>query len=381
MRGMLVAILLTVLAIPVVANEGPGKKAWGHGSPDAHGLSRARLEAAAEQVRAIGGRQGLVIVKDGLIVFERYWANEYHRATPEWRNVSFSSGKSWGSAMVGVAVQEGLLRVDDLASRYKPSDVSGLKPEVTIRHLLTMSSGGTLMTKPSSQRPPKLSDALRPPGRGLDYVRLNEPEPGTPPGYGRTIPANSIFYYDGVPADHLADIVSSASGMRSIDYITRRLLQPIGVENVNYQPEGVDSNGNIRIGGSIILSVRDMARLGQLWLNGGRWDGRQLVSADYVRQSIAPSPLNPTYGFLWWLNGTGRIPDAPCSMFNAAGAFGQYVFVVPDARLVVATMGFDAARSPRVDADLWRALRPALGTARCQGPVARVPPARRRSNA
>ena len=152
--------------------------------------------------------------------------------------------------MVGVAVQEGLLRVDDLASRYKPSDVSGLKPEVTIRHLLTMSSGGTLMTKPSSQRPPKLSDALRPPGRGLDYVRLNEPEPGTPPGYGRTIPANSIFYYDGVPADHLADIVSSASGMRSIDYITRRLLQPLGVENFNYQAEGVDSNGNIRIGGS-----------------------------------------------------------------------------------------------------------------------------------
>jgi CubicO group peptidase (beta-lactamase class C family) len=89
------------------------------------------------------------------------------------------------------------------------------------------------------------------------------------------------------------------------------------------------------------------------------------VSAEYVRESITPSALNPNYGFLWWLNGTGRIPDAPCSMFNAAGAFGQYVFVVPEAQLVVATMGFDAARPPRVDADLWQALRPALDVAPC----------------
>jgi CubicO group peptidase (beta-lactamase class C family) len=260
-----------------------------------------------------------------------------------------------------------LLNVDDLASRYKPVAASGLKPEVTIRHLLTMTSGGTLMTKPSSQRPPKLSDPPRPAGKGLDYVRLDEPEPGTPPGYGRTIPAGSRFHYDGVPADHLADIVTAASGMHSIDYITKHLLEPLGVEHFNYQPEGVDSNGNIRIGGSITLSVRDMARLGQLWLNEGRWDGRQLVSREYVRQSITPSALNASYGFLWWLNGTGRIPNASCRMFNASGAFGQYVFVVPEARLVVATMGFDAARPPQVDADLWKVLQPALGTDGCAG--------------
>ena len=347
-------------------DQGPGRGPWSFDTPEAHGLSKARLDAAAEQIRDIGGRQGLVIVKDGVIVYERYWANEYHRATPEFRNVSFSSGKSWGSAMVGAAVQDGLLKVDDLAAKYVPPERSGLNPQVTIRHLLTMSSGGTLMTKPSSKRPPKLSDPPRPPGKGIDYVRLSQPEPGTPPGYGRTIAPGSMFYYDGVPADHLAEIVAAAAGEPSHTYVTRRLLEPLGVENFNYQPEGIDSNGNVRIGGSITLSVRDMARLGQLWLNEGRWGGRQLISAEYVRQAVSPSALNPNYGFLWWLNREGRIPQAPCSTFNAAGAFGQYVFVAPEERLVIATMGFDEKRPPQIDRDLWAVLQPALGLSPCR---------------
>ena len=115
-----------------------------------------------------------------------------------------------------------------------------------------------------------------------------------------------------------------------------------------------------------------MARLGQLWLNGGRWDGRQLVDAAYVRESVTPSARNPDYGFLWWLNTTGRLPQAPCGMFNASGAFGQYVFVVPEAKLVVATMGFadpqGGAGGPaaRLDARIWEALGPALGLAPCR---------------
>lgn len=370
MKAFLIGAALAMAATAAAATsvEGPGSGPWSFAPPEAHGLSTAKLDAAAEKIQGIGGRQGLVIVKNGVIVYERYWANAYHRATPEFRNVSFSSGKSWGSALVGVAVQDGLLEVDDLASKYVPPSRSGLKPEVTIRHLLTMTSGGTLMTKPSSRRPPKLSDPPRPPGKGVDYVRLDEPEPGTPPGYGRTIPAGSMFHYDGVPADHLADIVAAAAGQPSHAYVTRRLLQPLGVENFNYQPEGIDSNGNVRVGGSITLSVRDMARLGQLWLNGGRWAGRQLVSADYVRQAVSPSARNPNYGFLWWLNGEGRLPQAPCSMFNASGAFGQYVFVVPEERLVIATMGFDEARPPQIDGQLWAVLRPALGLEPCKAP-------------
>lgn len=367
LRSLVGAVGLLCLAFTATAApaEGPGKGPWRLERPEAHGLSAARLEAAAEQVAAIGGRQGLVIVRDGVIVFERYWANDWHPASPQHGNVSFSAGKSWGSALVGVAVAEGLLSVDDPVARHHPPARSGLHPDTTIRHLLTMSSGGTLVTKPSSKRPRRLSDPAPPATRGLDYVRLAEPEAGTPPGYGRSIPPGTRFHYDGVPADHLSDVIAAASGQPSHDFARNRLLAPLGVEAFAYQREGIDSNGNVRIGGSITLSVRDMARLGQLWLNRGRWDGRQLVDADYVAQSIQPSPLNPDYGFLWWRNERGRIPAGPCGMFYASGAFGQHVFVVPEARLVVATMGYKEPFERGQDVRIWEALQPALGLAPC----------------
>ncbi|MFA5601099.1 MAG: hypothetical protein WDA06_10945, partial [Phenylobacterium sp.] len=72
---------------------GPGRGPWVHGRPEDHGLSTPALEKAAEAIGSTGERQGLVIVRDGVIVFERYWATPYARATPDWRNVSFSSGK------------------------------------------------------------------------------------------------------------------------------------------------------------------------------------------------------------------------------------------------------------------------------------------------
>lgn len=340
-------------------DQGPGSGPWQFDDPEKHGLSRAKLEAVAEAIRPIGGRQGIVVVRDGVIVFERYWANEYHLATPTHRNVSFSAGKSWGSAMVGRAVTEGLLKVDDLASKYHPPERSGLHPNTTIYHLLTMSSGGTLMAKPSSRRPDPLANP-RPSQPGGGYVRKEKPDEGTPPGYGTTLQPGVKFYYDGEPADHLSDIVAAASGKPSLKYITEHLLEPLGVESFAYQSEGIDPNGNVRIGGSITLSVRDMARLGLLWLNMGRWDGRQLIDAEYVKQSVTPSKLNPSYGFLWWLNAAGRVKGAPQSMFHAAGAFGQFVFVLPEQNMVIATMGYDGTRNPQILQDIWNAISPAV---------------------
>ena len=321
-------------------NQGPGAGPWSFETPEEHGLDSAKLKAASEQIGQIGGRQGIVFVRDGVIVYEQYWANEYHLAEPFQRNPSFSSGKSWGSSMVGVAVNEGLLKVDDLASKYHPTEESGLHPDVTIKHLLTMCSGGTWVRKPSTQLPKKLSDKT-PPGKGLNYIHGDKPEKkNSPEGYGKTLKPGTLFFYDGVPADHLADIVANASGMPSHTYITEHLLNPLGVENFNYQPEGIDDNGNIRIGGSIELSVRDMARLGQLWLNKGVWDGKQLIDPKYIEAGTSPSERNPNYGYLWWLNTTGRYEKAPKSMFFAGGAFGQYAFVLPEQNMVIATMGF-----------------------------------------
>ena len=340
-----------------VVERGPGKGPWKQGRPEDHGLSGAALEAAAGKLAAAGERQGFVVVRAGVLVFERYLATPYAKATPEWRNVSFSSGKSFGATMVGRAYTEGLIGLDDLASRYHPSAVSGLKPGVTIRHMLTMSSGGTRNVKPSSIPPRRLDDP-RPPGPGVEYEWQKVGEPGSPPGYGITIEPGTTFYYDGAVADHLANVIAKASGMTSYRYMMDRVIAPMGCETLDYQPEGVDRAGNIRLGGSILMNCRDLARLGQLYLNKGRWNGRQFIAADYIAEAISPSPLNPAYGFLWWLNGSKRTPNAPTSMYMAVGARGQFCFVLPEHDMVIATMGFGASSLTQQQA--FDALNPAL---------------------
>ncbi|MDG2522564.1 serine hydrolase [Caulobacter segnis] len=339
------------------AGRGPGPGPWRSGDPMAHGLSREALDRAADTLGAAGERQGLAVVRGGALVYERYFANDWHRADPHWRNVSFSSGKSWGATMVGRAVTQGRLKLDDLASDYHCAQMSGLQPQTTIRHLLTMTSGGTLNVKPSS-KPPKRLDQPAVPGPGVDYEWQTRGEPGSPDGYGRSIAPGTTFYYDGAAADHLADIVAAAVGETSHAYMMREVVAALGCEDFAYQSEGIDPRGNIRIGGSITLSCRDMARLGQLYLDKGRWGGRQLIDPAFIAAAWTPSPLNASYGFLWWLNTTGRVPLAPRSMAFAAGARGQFCFVLPEQDLVVATMGF--GRQQLTAEAAWAALAPAL---------------------
>lgn len=335
------------------ARLGPGRGPWELAEPESVGLSTRALKKAAAELGARGERQGLVVIRHGKLAFEQYWANDYARAVPEWQNVSFSSGKSWGSTMVGRAVTEGKLAVDELASKYHPAKVSGLKPATTIKHLLTMTSGGTMNMKPSSV-PPKRLDDPSPPGPGAEYEWSEEAEKGTPPGYGTSLQPGEQFIYDGAPADHLADIVAAAVGKSSHRFMIEDVVAPLGCENFSYQPEGVDKNDNVRFGGSILISCRDMARLGQLYLNGGQWDGQQLIDESYIRAAVAPSELNPNYGYLWWLNYSGRIEAAPGSMFYAAGARGQYCFTLPEHDMVIATMGYGAMSLSTGDA--WAAL-------------------------
>ncbi len=339
------------------SSSGPGAHPWRMARPEDHGLSETALQSAADKLAEPGERQGLVVIRNGMLVFERYWANDYVRATPEWQNVSFSSGKSFGSTMVGVAQFQGLLDINDLASKYHPSEVSGLKPNTTIKHLLTMSSGGTMNMKPSSVPPKRLDDAT-PPGPGAEYEWYEEAEDGTPPGYGRTIEPGTQFFYDGAPADHLADIVANAAGKSSHRFMLEEVAAPLGCENFSYQPEGVDHNNNVRIGGSILMSCRDLARLGQLYLNKGMWGGKRLLEASYVSAATTPSDLNPGYGYLWWLNAAMRVERAPRSMYFAAGALGQFCYVLPEQDMIIATMGFGR---PGLSHDAaWDALAPIL---------------------
>lgn len=336
---------------------GPGTGPWQRTDPAEVGLDATALGRAADAVGALGERQGLVVVRSGRIAFERYWENPYHLAVPGWRNVSFSMGKSWGSTIVGRAITLGHLGLDDLVCAHLDPRDSGLHPAATVRDVLTHVSGGTVVTKPSTRPPRRIGDDT-PSGPPDEYVRHAAGEQGSPPGYGLGLEPGATFYYDGATTDHLANVVSSATGMTSHEFARREVIGPLGCEGLRYQPEGVDRAGNVRMGGSLLLSVRDAARLGQLYLNEGRWAGEQLLSSDYVAQATTSSALRPGYGLLWWLNADGSVPAAPTSMFFAAGALGQFCFVLPDHDMVIATMGFGR---PSLSAQLaWEALREVL---------------------
>jgi len=341
--------------------QGPGNRPWAFDRPEAHGLDSAKLKAAGDLVGKLGDRQGLVIVRDGVIVYEDYWHGDYHQATPVWRNVSFSAAKSWGGAIVGVAVTKGLLNVNDLVEKYHKPEDSGFRPGTTIRNVLQMASGGTLIIKPSTRRA-ALKTNNPAPGLGIDYLKVIKPVAEAPPGYGTTLQPGKQYYYDGEPADHLANVVAGAARISSHKFAVAELLTPLGVENFNYQPEGIDSHDDIRMAGSIEMSCRDFARLGQLYLNGGRWNGRQLIAESYIRESVTPSPTNPNYGYLWHLNTNGmRMPGAPRSLYMAAGNYAQLCMVLPQQNMVIATMGFGTTPGQRqAGPDIWKALAPAI---------------------
>ena len=169
-RSVLAGLACAALPASVCAATPRIGAAWPDGTPERSGIDATRLGAAADQIGAIGDRQGLVIIHDGHLIFESYWNGTYFKADPHWRNVSFSSGKSWGATMVGRAVKQGRLRIDDPAERYVPAARTGLLPGTTIRHLLTMTSGGSLVTKPSSKPPRRLGDTS-PPGPPDEYRR------------------------------------------------------------------------------------------------------------------------------------------------------------------------------------------------------------------
>jgi len=177
---------------PTGISECPGKNPWKFGTPGDHGLDAIKIEAAANAVGQIAGRQGIVFVRDGVIVYEKYWGSEYFLPVLTSVIPVFHRG-SHGQFHGGVAVTRGVLKVDDLASKYHPADESGLHPMTTIKHLLTMSSGGTLVRKPSTQLPRKLGDTS-PRGAGINYVRADKPQKGAPEGYGRTIAPVLCFF-------------------------------------------------------------------------------------------------------------------------------------------------------------------------------------------
>lgn len=288
--------------------------AWETRTPQSLGWNLQEMPALLAYLRERGTKSFLVLVK-GRIVMEEYMNGHGLADTWAWN----SAGKTLVTATVGLARQEGKLDIDAKASQYlgtgwtsAPLDKENL---ITPRHLMSMSSGlndaSQLVTKPNMSY---LADA------------------GTRWAYG------NVF-------QKLMDIVTASTGRDFRDYFNDKLRTRIGME------------GQWNFGAIFKIyhsDTRSMARFGLLALNKGKWAGQQVVSEDFFTESTRSSqPMNPSYGFMWWLNGkaslmlpgsqavrTGPlIPNAPSDTYAALGADDQKIYVVPSRQMVVIRMG------------------------------------------
>ncbi len=265
---------------------------------------------------------GIVILQDGKVRFERYGLG--FDATGRW--TSFSVAKSFTSTLVGAAIQDGYIKsLDDKVSQYIPGLRGSAYDDVSVRQLLTMSSGV------------KWNEDYEDPNS--DVARFNNatPEPGMDAtvSYMRKLPrahpAGEVWHYNTGETNLIGVLVSSATKKPLSEYLQEKIWQPAGMEAPGTWLLG--ASGHEIAGCCIQAATRDYARFGLFVLAGGNASGKQIVPPDWFAQAtIKQKDIGEPghgYGYQWWTYDDGSVA--------AQGIFGQGIFIDPKRKLVIAS--------------------------------------------
>jgi CubicO group peptidase (beta-lactamase class C family) len=319
---------------------------WRTAPPAAVGLNAGLVTDLDAKAAYHPQLRSLLVIRHGELVYERYWHGDTHTGQE-----AFSVTKSFTGALVGIALGDHQLKslhqtVGALLARHLPAGADPRLVKVTVAQLLTMTSG-LAGDDPTQSGDPGLMQRLH---QSRDWVRhILSRRLATTPG--------TTFAYSNASSHLLSAIVADATGQSTLAYARARLFNPLGIHTEHalvgvdapnvppalrqaYQRAAVawptDPQGYHTGFSGLKLPARDLAKLGYLYLNGGRWDGVQVVPADYVRASTqAHSRPPPTagangYGYQWWVTTEHGHPS-----FAAVGYGGQFVQVIPDLDLVV----------------------------------------------
>jgi CubicO group peptidase (beta-lactamase class C family) len=275
--------------------------------------------AAVDALIADNSIAGLLVLKDGKIVLERY----ARTLTPTGRWTSFSVAKSFTSTLVGAAVRDGYIKsLDDPVTRYLPELTGSGYDGVSVRHVLTMTSGVKWSENYFDPNSDVVQMYAKPVAAGVDpttaYLRTlpSEAKPGTK------------WVYKTGETNLIGVIVTRATGKTLAEYASQKIWKPAGMERDGYWM--IDASGQ-EIGGCCFsVSLRDYARMGQFMLEGAKG----VVPSDWVSAAtgttVSTDRAGQSYGYQWW-TAPGR--------FDARGIYGQMIHVVPAKRLVVAIVG------------------------------------------
>jgi CubicO group peptidase (beta-lactamase class C family) len=303
-------------------------------------VDRDALCRMADRLAADANVHSVLVTRGGKLVFERYFKGDdeipgrfYGRRV---ENIAFdadtlhdvkSVSKSVASLAVGIAIDRGLIRsVNEPIFGFFPelSDLrSPEKDGLRLSHVLTMSLGL------------KWVEATPSTGDDNDEVRMHmAPDPCRYVlGLAATAPPGQEFFYNTGALTLLSAIMRKATGRPLDEFARESLFEPLGITGT----EWTRVKGDTDAGGGLRLRPRDMAKIGQLVLAGGRWNDRQVVSKAWIETSTAPK-LKATddqlYGYLWWL-GRSRLNGGEVHWVGALGRGGQSIRIVPELDLVV----------------------------------------------
>ena len=273
---------------------------------------------------------GLIVTRGGTVVYEEYFLGNSASS----RCILWSVSKSIVSALVGIVVEEGLIRdLSDPVTAYVPSLAGSGYDGVSIKDALQMSSGIRFIEdyadpKSDVNRMGSISVGVGGTLESFLGKLENEREPG------------SSWKYASSDTQVLGMVLRVATGRDLASYAQEKLWQPAGMEADAHWL--VDKAGVEAAFGGLNVVLRDMARFGNIYLNNGFWNGRQIISPEWIRASITPdaprlrlvesdgSGVNMGYGYQWW------VPDGEEGDFLAMGIYGQAVYVNPRRGVVVA---------------------------------------------
>lgn len=336
-------LLLALTPHPRAAEMVFPERTWEEASPESQGLNSGRLAEAVRFLEANAGSDGvreLVIVRHGRILWK---GDNIDRRHGVW-----SCTKSFTSTVLGLLVEDAKCTVDAPAARWVPS-LAPHYPALTLRHFTTMTSGYRAVgDEPTgSYRHGPSSTPFQP-----------SPQPlFTPPG-------SQYAYWDSA-MNMFGLVLTRIAGEPIEELFRRRIAGPIGMTNWDWgdyaKDDGMVVNGGSGNGNKhVFISARDMARFGHLFLNKGRWNGRQLLREDWVDLATrvhVPANLpwaqpesgidgRGCYGFNWWANGVTaegrrRWPGAPEATFAASGHNNNKLFVIPEWSMVIVRLGLD----------------------------------------
>lgn len=268
--------------------------------------------------------KGVVVLRDGRLVAERYYNGETADTLHDIR----SAGKSITSLLTGIAIdRRSILGIDDPVSRYWPQALGSAIGDVPLRDLLTMRSGLAAFdedpTSPGNED--KMDEAADPLAFLLSLPRAD------PPG--------THYRYNSVTAYTVGLVVAKATGGTLEDFARTALFAPLGVKHWAWASDRV---GHTKGQGNLSLSARSLATIGEMVREGGRYRGRRIVSARWVRDALTPKvaigdrdPFADGYGYFWYRK-THMIAGRPVAVSFASGNGGNKIYIVPSRRLVVA---------------------------------------------